>query len=156
MTKQHNKILNKRQPVGLVDADLLCKGTRHPNLVLLKLAGYFRDNGIPYELIIDEDADLERYQRVYLSRVFVFTTLPKFVSEYQAKHPKTWEKKLQMGGTGFYAVEEDREKFDEERRKDMLKLSIDPYLPDFSMAHQMPDYTIYNDYIDRELSLIHI
>lgn len=24
--------------VGLVDADLLCKGTRHPNLVLLKLA----------------------------------------------------------------------------------------------------------------------
>lgn len=39
---------NKQESVmiGLVDADLLCKGTRHPNLVLLKLAGYFRDNGI--------------------------------------------------------------------------------------------------------------
>lgn len=145
------KKLNKKLPVGLVDADLLCKGTRHPNLVLLKLAGYFRDHGIPYELIIDDNVDLERYQRVYLSRVFVFTTLPKFVTDYQAAHPKTWEKKLQMGGTGFYAVEEDREKFDEERRKDMLKLSIDPYLPGFSMAHQMPDYTIYNDYIDREV-----
>lgn len=146
-----SKNLNKRKPVGLVDADLLCKGTRHPNLVLLKLAGYFRDRGIPYELITDDNADLERYQRVYLSRVFVFTTLPKFITDYQAAHPKTWEKKLQMGGTGFYAIEEDREKFDEERRKDMLKLNIDPYLPDFSMAHQMPDYTIYNAYIDREV-----
>lgn len=147
-----SKNLNKRKPVGLVDADLLCKGTRHPNLVLLKLAGYFRDHGIPYELIIDDNVDLERDQRVYLSRVFVFTTLPKFITDYQAAHPKTWEKKLQMGGTGFYAVEEDREKFDEERRKDMLKLSIDPFLPGFSMAHQMPDYTIYNDYIDREVA----
>lgn len=139
------------KPVGLVDADLLCKGTRHPNLVLLKLAGYFRDHDIPYELIIDEDADIDRYQRVYLSRVFVFTTLPKFVSEYKAKHPKSWEKKLRMGGTGFYATEEDRDKFDEARRKDMMQLCIDPFLPDFSMVHQMPDYTIYNAYIDREV-----
>ena len=146
-----SKKLSSRQPIGLVDADLLCKGTRHPNLVLLKLAGYFRDHGIPYELIVDEEADLERYQRVYLSRVFVFTTLPKFITDYQAKHPKTWGKKLQMGGTGFYATEEDRDKFDEMRRKDMLLLSIDPYLPGFSMAHQMPDYNIYNDYIEREV-----
>lgn len=152
MAKPNNKILNKRQPVGLVDADLLCKGTRHPNLVLLKLAGYFRDHRIPYELIIDENADLERYQRVYLSRVFVFTSLPKFITNYQTAHPKTWEKKLQMGGTGFYATEDDREKFDEERRKDMMRLTIDPYLPNFSMAHQMPDYTIYNAYIDREVA----
>lgn len=146
-----SKKLNKRQPVGLVDADLLCNGTRHPNLVLLKLAGYFRDHGIPYELIIDVDADLERYQRVYLSRVFVFTKLPKFITDYQEKHPKTWRKKLQMGGTGFYATEEDREKFDEMRGKDMLQLSIDPYLPEFSMVHQMPDYNIYNGYIECEV-----
>lgn len=143
--------LSKRQPIGLVDADLLCKGTRHPNLVLLKLAGYFRDHGIPYELIIDEDADLEHYQRIYLSRVFVFTKLPKFITDFQAKHPKAWKKKLQMGGTGFYATEEDREKFDKMRRNDMQQLSTDPYLPEFSMAHQMPDYNIYNTYIEREV-----
>lgn len=137
-----SKKLNKRQPVGLVDADLLCKGTRHPNLVLLKLAGYFRDHCIPYELIIDVDADLERYQRVYLSRVFVFTKLPKFITDYQEKHPKTWRKKLQMGGTGFYATEEDREKFDEMRGKDMLQLSIDPYLPEFSMVHQIRNHNL--------------
>lgn len=134
-----------------MDADLLCKGTRHPNLVLLKLAGYFRDKGISYELIIDEDVDLDRYQRVYLSRVFVFTTLPKFVREYQAKHPRSWDTRLKMGGTGFYATEEDHEKFNEERRKDMMQLSIDPFLPDFSMVHQMPDYNIYNQYIEREV-----
>jgi hypothetical protein len=49
--------------IGLVDADLLCNGTRHPNLALLKIAGYFRDNGYArgytddaccYELITNE------------------------------------------------------------------------------------------------------
>lgn len=146
-----SKKLNKKRPVGLVDADLLCKGTRHPNLVLMKLAGYFRDHGIPYELVTDEEADLNLYQRIYLSRVFVFTSLPKFITDYQAAHPKSWKNKLRMGGTGFYATEEDRAKFDEERRKDMMQLCEDQYLPGFSMAHQMPDYTIYNAYIDNEI-----
>lgn len=36
---------NKTYHIGLVDADLLCNGTRHPNLALLKIAGYLRDNG---------------------------------------------------------------------------------------------------------------
>lgn len=147
-----NKKLNIEHPVGLIDADLLCKGTRHPNLVLLKLAGYFRDRNIPYELIIDENVDLDRYQRVYLSRVFVFTAIPKFVIDYQLKHPGVWDRKIRMGGTGFYATEEYREKFDKMRREDMLQLNIDPYLPGFSMAHQMPDYNIYNTYIDREVT----
>ena len=39
--KAHSKIKH----IGLVDADLLCIGTRHPNLALLKIAGYLRDNG---------------------------------------------------------------------------------------------------------------
>ncbi len=37
--------------VGLADADLLDGGTRHPNLALLKLAGFFHDNSIPFEHI---------------------------------------------------------------------------------------------------------
>ena len=28
--------------IGLVDADLLDGGTRHPNLALLKIAGFFK------------------------------------------------------------------------------------------------------------------
>ena len=40
--------------IGLVDADLLCNGTRHPNLVLMKLAGFLNDNDIDFKLIIDQ------------------------------------------------------------------------------------------------------
>ena len=31
----------KNVKIGLVDADLLCNGTRHPNLALMKLSGSF-------------------------------------------------------------------------------------------------------------------
>lgn len=37
----------KNYRIGLVDAFLLDNGTRHPNLVLLKIAGYLHDNGVP-------------------------------------------------------------------------------------------------------------
>ena len=58
--------------IGLVDADLLCNGTRHPNLALLKIAGFFRDNGYVrgysddencYELITNESnfEELQKY-----------------------------------------------------------------------------------------------
>ena len=46
-----NNMSKKQEIIGLIDADLLDNGTRHPNLVLLKLAGFFQDNGIPFELI---------------------------------------------------------------------------------------------------------
>lgn len=32
--------------VGIVDADLLASGTRHPNLALLKIAGFLHDNDV--------------------------------------------------------------------------------------------------------------
>ena len=48
-----NNMSKKQEIIGLIDADLLDNGTRHPNLVLLKLAGFFHDNGIPFELILD-------------------------------------------------------------------------------------------------------
>ena len=39
--------------IGLVDADLLCNGTRHPNLALLKLAGFIKDN----KLFVDKNIE---------------------------------------------------------------------------------------------------
>lgn len=50
---------NKKLIIGLVDADLMDGGTRHPNLVMLKLAGFLHDNNIPFELIEDENDDIE-------------------------------------------------------------------------------------------------
>ena len=51
--KTENKIM-----IGLVDADLLNGGTRHPNLALLKLAGFLHDNDVKFHLIIDNDEDI--------------------------------------------------------------------------------------------------
>ncbi|MBQ0090100.1 MAG: hypothetical protein KBT27_12310 [Prevotellaceae bacterium] len=138
--------------IGLIDADLLDNGTRHPNLVLLKLAGYFRDHKIPYELIYDASVDLEKYYHIYLSQVFTFTNEPAFIKKYKAKHPKKWKTKITEGGTGFYATLEDRQIFSVEREKDVTRLKSDPLLSGFSMAHQMPDYELYNCYISSTVS----
>ena len=41
-----NNMSKKQEIIGLIDADLLDNGTRHPNLVLLKLAGFFQDKSV--------------------------------------------------------------------------------------------------------------
>ena len=58
----------KNIKIGLVDADLLCNGTRHPNLALLKIAGFFRDNGVDFKLIIDQDEDVLLADKFYVAR----------------------------------------------------------------------------------------
>lgn len=65
--------------IGLVDADLLNGGTRHPNLVLLKLAGFLTDNAIPFRLIIDKDENIMEYTTIYMSKVFSFTQTLHFM-----------------------------------------------------------------------------
>ena len=148
--------------VGLVDADLLDNGTRHPNLVLLKIAGFLHDNRIPFELIIDPNADLSRYKRVYLSRVFSFTSMPPFY--LKAVGTKS-EKKFVLGGTGFYVEETNREAFSKKREKDMNSLETDPFLNRFpnrrggqkefgiDMARQMPYYHLYDNFVEKQVSL---
>ena len=44
--------------IALVDADLLDGGTRHPNLVIMKLSGYFKTTGCSVRLI-------ENYSELY-------------------------------------------------------------------------------------------
>ena len=72
----------KKLLFGLVDADMIDNGTRHPNLALLKIAGYLRDHKIQYRLITDTNADITPFDHIYLSRVFSFTQLPKFYINY--------------------------------------------------------------------------
>ena len=64
--------------IGLVDADLLDNGTRHPNLALLKIAGLLHDNNIDFELITDPKADISMFDHIYMSKVFTFTKEPEF------------------------------------------------------------------------------
>ena len=110
--------------IGLIDADLLDNGTRHPNLVLLKLAGFFHDNGVSFELILDPKADTSHYTRIYLSRVFTFTKLPEL---YIRSKGTPEEGKFQCGGTGFYANEVSMMEYRRKREKDMRQLENDEF-----------------------------
>ena len=36
---------------GIIDADLLDKGTRHPNLALMKISGFYKNHGNKISLL---------------------------------------------------------------------------------------------------------
>ena len=150
----------RRTKIGLVDADLLCNGTRHPNLVLMKLAGFLNDNGIEFHLIIDQNEDITSYKLIYISRVFTFTQMPMF---YENATPSQ-KKKFREGGTGFYANELNVNKYRYEREKDMNQLENDEFLNSYpnhrggcrangiDLAHQMPYYHLYDEFVNRKVS----
>lgn len=140
-TKENISILR----MGIIDADLLDNGTRHPNLVLLKLAGYFKSKKIPYTFIKrDYKVDLKNIDYFYVSKVFTFTKEPEFLNYIDSG-------RIFRGGTGYYAEEEDAALFNQLRNEDMIRLEKDPLLPGFNMVHQMPDYTLYDDFIRTEI-----
>ncbi|MCQ2365545.1 MAG: hypothetical protein MJ056_00070 [Akkermansia sp.] len=144
--------------VGLVDADLIDGGTRHPNLALLKIAGFLYENQVKFELITDPDCDIRRYQHIYMSKVFTFTKEPRFYTEATTKQ----KQKFHIGGTGYYANEKRTKVFKEKREKDMGQLERDPFLSTLTntlgskgilMARQMPYYDLYKEYIEEQVEL---
>ena len=145
--------------VGLIDADLICNGTRHPNLTLLKIAGYLYDNNVPFELITDGSADISEYTHIYMARVFTFTTEP----ELYTNATEEVRKKFLIGGTGYYANEKSISKFREMREEDMNRLSKDEYLNTLvdkstgvhgiNMQRQMPYYHLYDKYVEEQIKL---
>lgn len=147
--------------IGLIDADLLDKGSRHPNLALLKIAGFLFDNHIPFELILDYNSDFHRYERIYLSKVFTFTKLPDFLEDIQDPYLVD---KIVKGGTGFYANAKGGT-YRYERETDMIKLENDSFLitllnhrgghnrMGINMARQMPYYHLYDAFVDQQVAL---
>lgn len=114
--------------IGLIDADLLDNGTRHPNLALMKISGFKKEQGHDVHLLLDYK-NLYDYDEVYISKVFTFTDVPIKISDY--KH-------IKIGGTGFF----------EDGGLDLdggisLKGQIE---------HHMPDYSLYDEYIDIKVS----
>lgn len=146
--------------IGLVDADLLDGGTRHPNLVLLKLAGFFKDNNIEFKLIIDPKEDISDYYIIYMSKVFSFTKEPEFYTQASEEN----KQKFRKGGTGYYGDFSSIKSFREERESDMSQLATDPFLAQLrnrrggplyngiDMARQMPDYHLYDEYIEEQVA----
>lgn len=145
--------------VGLVDADLLDNGTRHPNLALLKLAGFLNDNNIDFKLIEDADADVSEFDRIYVSKVFSFTNDPILVT--RAKDTLDWSK-FHFGGTGYYARVSENDRFKSAREADMAQFENDEFLNSLvnrrggrymgiDMARQMPYYSLYDSYISKQI-----
>ena len=108
--------------IGIIDADLLDNGTRHPNLALMKISGYYKKQGDSVELITDY-VNIPKYDKVYISKVFTFTKIPEWALEFN---------NIEVGGTGFF--EDGGEA-----------------LPD-EIEHHMPDYTLYDEYIEKKIS----
>ncbi len=111
--------------IGIIDADLLDNGTRHPNLACEKISGYYKSQGHEVHLITDY-SQIEQYDEVFLSKVFDFTKVPIDVFDRQ-KYPN-----LHIGGTGFFWLDA-------------------PNLPD-KIEHHMPDYSLYDEFIGKEIA----
>lgn len=111
--------------IGIIDADILDNGTRHPNLACLKMSGYYKDQGHDVNLITDY-ADIDNYDEVYMSRVFDFTKIPIDPFDKE-RYPH-----LHIGGTGFFWLDA-------------------PDLP-YEIEHHMPDYHLYDEFIASEIA----
>ena len=107
--------------IGIIDADLLDNGTRHPNLALMKLSGYYKSIG--YEVsLLENYNDTNSYDKIYISKVFTFTKVPSSV--YLLEN-------VVLGGTGFF-----------EDGGEALPNVIE---------HHKPDYDLYKTYIENRI-----
>lgn len=107
--------------IGIIDADLIDGGTRHPNIALEKLSGFYKNEGHTVTLLRNYD-DTNSYDKVFVSKVFNFTKTPDDLLS---------RKNVIIGGTGFF---EDG----------------GCTLPD-KIEHYKPDYTLYDHFIEDEI-----
>ncbi len=103
--------------IGIIDADLLDNGTRHPNLALMKISGFLKNSGHEVRLLESYD-DMSFFDEVYVSKVFTYTRTPEWLPQVS---------NVKIGGTGFFPEGDD-------------------FLP-YEIEHHMPDYSLYDNYL---------
>ena len=131
--------------IGLIDADLIDNGTRHPNLALMKISAYCKSEGNSKLLFGSDLENIENYNLIIISKVFNYTKLPNSVArllpsdgsqllEYNASIVESIKKAKQsnhqiiaIGGTGFF---------------EWGGRNLDEVI-----EHIMPDYSLYDEYI---------
>lgn len=111
--------------IGIIDSDLLDKGTRHPNLALMKISGYYKELGHDINLITSYE-ETEGYDCIYMSKVFSYTKVPEKILSLP---------NLIIGGTGFF----------EDGGPDLNS----------EIEHHMPDYLLYKDFVDLQINQGH-
>ena len=108
--------------IAIIDADLIGRNKhRFPNLVCMKLSGYYKELGNQVKLKTDYD-NLDTYDKVFISKVFTDTP----IDEEILKMPN-----VEYGGTGFY--------YDKA-----------PKLP-CEVEHHMPDYHLYDEWVEWQI-----
>ena len=108
--------------IGIVDADLIGRNKhRFPNLVCEKISAYWKERGATVVLLTNYKwrNRISTFEAIYVSKVFTDTPVPAWIKETD---------KIHIGGTGFY--------FDKA-----------PNLPP-EIEHHMPDYTLYDKWIE--------
>lgn len=119
--------------IAIIDADLLGR-TKHrfPNLVSEKISAYWKEKDADVELKLNYE-NLDEYDHVFISKVFTDTWVPKWIAE--AVDMDTREvnlpENIHVGGTGFFFAQA-------------------PDLDD-EIEHHMPDYHLYDEWIEREV-----
>ena len=108
--------------IGILDADLMDHGTRHPNLALMKISGYYKEQGNEVKLIHRSYEEVRDYDEVYISKVFTFSNIPDWILQLPHVH---------IGGTGFFS-------------------DGGANLPD-EIEHHMPDYDLYKEYVEEQI-----
>ena len=120
--------------VAIIDADLLGR-TKHrfPNLVCEKLSAYWKKQGADVKLKLDYE-NLDIYDEVFISKVFTDTWVPDWIAEGVNMDSVTVNlpENIHVGGTGFFFAQA-------------------PNLPD-EIEHHMPDYHLYDEWIEREVA----
>ncbi len=108
--------------IAIIDADLVGRNKhRFPNLVCMKLSGYYKDQGDEVELKMSYD-NLSSYDKVFISKVFTDTPIDEDILSLS---------NVEYGGTGFY--------YDKA-----------PKLSD-EIEHHMPDYNLYDEWVNQKL-----
>lgn len=124
--------------IGIIDAEIMGKSKhRFPNLVCMKISSFYKSRGDNVTLLLDYN-DVDNYDKVFLSKVFIKTEIPcepddkslkneQTVVEYYKDNEFLKKPNLEYGGTGFYYEKAPR-------------LSID-------IEHTKPDYHLYDEWV---------
>ncbi len=113
--------IDEPKKIGIIDADLLDHGTRHPNLALMKISSFCRAHNHRPKLVLSLD-EIESYDYLFMSCVFSFTHIdPKLLSLPN----------IAIGGTG---IDPDGE----------------INLP-FCVEHSKPDYSLYEEWVNSQI-----
>ena len=108
--------------IAIIDADLIGrKRHRFPNLVCMKLSGYYKAMG--NEVLLKTDYDgLEIFDQVYIAKVFTDTKIPTAVLSLP---------NVKYGGTGFFY----------DKAPPLLE----------AIEHHKPDYHLYDDWVEDQI-----